>query len=36
LTAENIVDLDFVEAVDLHFALMKTWGEIRYGVESHD
>jgi death on curing protein len=36
LTAENIIYLDFVEAVDLHFALMKTWGEIRFGVESRD
>ena len=36
MTAENIVYLDFVEAVDLHFALMKTWGETRFGVESRD
>lgn len=28
--------IDFVEAVDLHFALMKIWGETRYGVESRD
>ncbi len=34
--AENIVYLDFVEAVDLHFALMKTWGETRFGVESRN
>lgn len=36
LTAENIVYLDYVEAVDLHFALMKTWGETRFGVESRE
>ncbi len=36
MTAEKIIYLDFVEAVDLHFALMKTWGEIRFGVESRD
>jgi len=36
LTDEETVYLDFVEAVDLHFALMKTWGEIRFGVESRD
>ena len=23
-------------AVDLHFALMKTWGEKRFGLENHD
>jgi death on curing protein len=36
LTPENIVYLDFVDAVDLHFALMKAWGETRFGVESRD
>ena len=34
--AETIVYLDFIEAVDLHFALMKTWGETHFGVESRD
>ncbi len=34
MTTKNIVYLDYSEAVDLHFALMKLWGEIRYGVES--
>jgi len=34
--AESIVYLDFVEAVDLHFALMKSWGETRFGVESRN
>ena len=33
---EEISYIDFVEAVDLHFALMKTWGETRFGVESRD
>ena len=36
MTTKNIVYLDYVEAVDLHFALMKLWGEIRYGVESRE
>ena len=36
MTAENIVYLDYLEAVDLHFALMKIWGEIRFGVESRE
>ena len=36
MTAKNIFYLDYVEAVDLHFALMKIWGEIRFGVESRD
>jgi death-on-curing family protein len=36
LTPESIVYLDFVDAVDLHFALMKSWGETRFGVESRD
>lgn len=34
MTPESIVYLDFVDAVDLHFALMKSWGETRFGVES--
>lgn len=36
MTSEKIVYLDYINAVDLHFALMKTWGEIRFGVESRD
>jgi death-on-curing protein len=32
--ATDISYFDFVEAVDLHFALMRAWGETRYGVES--
>jgi death-on-curing protein len=36
LIEEEISYIDFVEAVDLHFALMKTWGEIRFGVENKD
>ena len=34
--ADDIAYLDYLEAVDLHFALMKTWGETRFGVESRD
>jgi death-on-curing protein len=36
LTTKEIVYLDYIDAVDLHFALMKTWGEIRFGVENRD
>lgn len=36
MTVENIVYIDYVEAVDLHFALMKIWGETRFGVDSRD
>jgi len=36
LTAENVFYIDYVEAVDLHFALMKIWGETRFGVDSRD
>jgi death-on-curing protein len=36
LIEEEIFYIDFVEAIDLHFALMKTWGEIRFGVENKD
>ena len=25
--------IDYILAVDLHFALMKNWGETRFGVE---
>ena len=33
---ENVLYIDYIEAVDLHFALMKLWGETRFGVESRD
>jgi len=36
LTDENISYIDYIEAVDLHFALMKIWGETRFGVDSRD
>lgn len=36
MTDNEIIYLDYVEAVDLHFALMKMWGEIRFGVENRD
>lgn len=36
MTDNKIMYLDYVEAVDLHFALMKVWGESRFGVESRD
>jgi death-on-curing protein len=36
LTAENISYIDYIEAVDLHFALMKLWGETRFGLDSRD
>ncbi len=36
MTADRIIYLDYVEAVELHFSLMKTWGEIRFGVESKE
>ena len=36
MTAENVFYIDYVEAVDLHFALMKIWGETRFGVDSRD
>lgn len=28
--------IDYVQAVDLHFTLMRTWGETRFGVENRD
>lgn len=28
--------IDYLEAVALHFALMETWGETRFGVDSRD
>ncbi len=36
MTDKKIVYLDYIDAVDLHFALMKIWGEIRFGVENRD
>ena len=33
---EEISYIDYIEAVDLHFALMKIWGESRFGVDSRD
>ncbi len=36
MTDKEIFYLDYIDAVDLHFALMKTWGEIRFGVENRD
>jgi len=36
LTAEAVSYIDYIEAVDLHFALMKTWDETRFGVDSRD
>lgn len=36
MTTKPIVYLDYIDAVDLHFALMKSWGEIRFGVENRD
>ncbi|MGC2237019.1 MAG: type II toxin-antitoxin system death-on-curing family toxin [Pyrinomonadaceae bacterium] len=34
--ADEISYIDYAEAVDLHFALMKTRGETRFGVDSRD
>lgn len=34
MATEEISYIDYLEAVDLHFALMKLWGEARCGVES--
>lgn len=36
MTTKEIVYLDYIDAVDLYFALMKTWGETRFGVENRD
>lgn len=36
MTGKEIFYIDYPEAVDLHFALMKLWGEKRFGVESRD
>ncbi len=33
---KNVFYTDYIEAVDLHFALMKLWGETRFGVDSRD
>lgn len=34
--ADPVLYLDYVDAVELHFALMNTWGETRFGVENRD
>lgn len=36
MTDEPIFYIDYVESVDLHFALMKIWGETRFAVDSRD
>lgn len=36
MTGDEVIYIDYIEAVDLHFALMKLWGETRYGVDSRD
>lgn len=36
MTGDEVFYIDYIEAVDLHFALMKLWGETRYGVDSRD
>lgn len=36
MTDKEIFYLEYIDAVDLHFALMKIWGEIRFGVENRD
>lgn len=36
MTDENISSIDYIEAVDLHFALMQIWGENRFGVDSRN
>lgn len=36
MTAKEIAYIEYAEAVNLHFALMKLCGETRYGVESRD
>lgn len=36
MTADTVSYTDYIEAVDLHFALMKTWGETRFAVDSRD
>ena len=36
MTTETVSYIDYVEAIDLHFALMKLWGETRFGVDSRD
>jgi len=33
---QTVSYIDYIEAVDLHFALMKLWGETRFGVDSRD
>ena len=34
--AEPVYYLDYIDAVELHFALMNNWGETRFGVENRD
>lgn len=36
MTPEPLIYIDYIKAVDLHFALMKSWGETRFGVENRD
>lgn len=36
MTPDETHYIEYVQAVDLHFALMKTWGETHFGVESRD
>jgi prophage maintenance system killer protein len=36
MAIEDFSYIDYPEAVDLHFSLMKRWGEIRFGVDSRD
>lgn len=33
---ETPLYIDYLQAVDLHFALMRNWGETRFGVENRD
>ena len=36
MTDDDVLYIDYVQAVDLHFALMKAWGESRFGVDNRD
>ena len=36
MTDKEIVYLDYIDPVNLHFALMKIWGESRFGVENRN
>ena len=33
---DDVVYIDYVQAVTLHFKLMHVWGETRFGIESRD